>query len=178
MPACLCGCMGVHAPAIATWQSGGGRVNPPPPSHTHTHRICPFLPPPLQFTHPPCSNNWSFSTTRLNWHVAEMAARQGGCMIVDATRKGKRFPVSPPPPGNDTLAASMHAHCGASCGAAWKPLHACTIVCAAACACPLLPLPHPVPSMPSIHMWTGRVHQNNTHLGSSAEPGSGARARA
>ena len=40
------------------------------------------------------SGNWSFSTTRLNWHVAELAARQGGCLIVDATRKGKRFPVS------------------------------------------------------------------------------------
>jgi hypothetical protein len=40
------------------------------------------------------NGNWSFSTTRLNWHVAELAARQGGCIIVDATRKGKRFPVS------------------------------------------------------------------------------------
>lgn len=37
-----------------------------------------------------------FSTTRLNWHVAEIAARRGGCIIVDATRKGKRAPVSIP----------------------------------------------------------------------------------
>jgi hypothetical protein len=40
------------------------------------------------------TGNWSFSTTRLNWHVAELAAHRGGCIIVDATRKGKRFPVS------------------------------------------------------------------------------------
>jgi hypothetical protein len=40
------------------------------------------------------TGNWSFSTTRLNWHVAELAAQRGGCIIVDATRKGKRFPVS------------------------------------------------------------------------------------
>lgn len=39
-------------------------------------------------------NNWSFSTTRLNWNVAELAASRGGVVIVDATRKGKRFPVS------------------------------------------------------------------------------------
>lgn len=38
--------------------------------------------------------NWSFSLNRLNWHVAETAAKQGGLIIVDATRKGKRFPVS------------------------------------------------------------------------------------
>lgn len=41
------------------------------------------------------NGNWSFSCTRLNLHVAEVAARQGGVIIVDATRKGKRFPVSP-----------------------------------------------------------------------------------
>jgi hypothetical protein len=39
-------------------------------------------------------NNCTFSVTRLNWHVAELAAQRGGVIIVDATRKGKRFPVS------------------------------------------------------------------------------------
>ena len=40
-------------------------------------------------------NNWSFSGTRLNVHVAEAAARRGGCVIVDATRSTtKRFPDS------------------------------------------------------------------------------------
>lgn len=39
-------------------------------------------------------NNCNFSVTRLNWHVAELAAQKGGVMVVDATRKGKRFPVS------------------------------------------------------------------------------------
>lgn len=39
-------------------------------------------------------NNCSFSVTRLNWHVAELAAQKGGVIVVDATRKGKRFPVS------------------------------------------------------------------------------------
>lgn len=40
------------------------------------------------------SGNWSFSTTRLNLHVAEAAAAQGGALVVDATRRGKKFPVS------------------------------------------------------------------------------------
>lgn len=37
--------------------------------------------------------NWSFSLTRLNVNVVEWVAKQGGCIIVDATRKGKKFPV-------------------------------------------------------------------------------------
>ena len=37
--------------------------------------------------------NWSFSVTRLNWHIALLAAQKGGCIIVDATRRGKVFPV-------------------------------------------------------------------------------------
>ena len=38
--------------------------------------------------------NWGFSITRLNLHVAHLAACEGGCLIVDATRRGKTFPVS------------------------------------------------------------------------------------
>lgn len=41
------------------------------------------------------SGNWAFSTTRLNMHVAETAASRNGCVIVDATRRGKTFPVRP-----------------------------------------------------------------------------------
>ena len=37
--------------------------------------------------------NWSFSVIRLNWHIALLAAQKGGCIIVDATRRGKVFPV-------------------------------------------------------------------------------------
>ncbi|XP_072985442.1 tRNA A64-2'-O-ribosylphosphate transferase isoform X1 [Typha latifolia] len=40
------------------------------------------------------NNNWSFSTSRLNLHVAQLAGQRGGCIIVDSTRKGKRFPDS------------------------------------------------------------------------------------
>lgn len=40
------------------------------------------------------TNNWSFNTSRLNLHVALLAGQQGGCMIVDSTRKGKWFPDS------------------------------------------------------------------------------------
>ncbi|CAM6015988.1 unnamed protein product [Sphagnum balticum] len=40
------------------------------------------------------NGNWSFSATRLNLHVAFLAAVKGGCIIVDATRNGKRFPDS------------------------------------------------------------------------------------
>ncbi|KAL5572554.1 hypothetical protein UlMin_022151 [Ulmus minor] len=40
------------------------------------------------------TNNLSFNTSRLNLHVAHLAGQKGGCMIVDSTRKGKRFPDS------------------------------------------------------------------------------------
>lgn len=40
------------------------------------------------------TNNWSFSILRLNLHVALLAGQEGGCIIVDSTRKGKRFPDS------------------------------------------------------------------------------------
>ncbi|KAK8938984.1 hypothetical protein KSP39_PZI011700 [Platanthera zijinensis] len=40
------------------------------------------------------ANNWSFSTSRLNLHLAFLAGQRGGCIIVDSTRKGKRFPDS------------------------------------------------------------------------------------
>ncbi|GMH35991.1 hypothetical protein BSKO_03859 [Bryopsis sp. KO-2023] len=36
--------------------------------------------------------NWSFSLVRLNLNVVEWCAAKGGCLIVDATRKGKKFP--------------------------------------------------------------------------------------
>ncbi|GJP63814.1 hypothetical protein CLOP_g20856 [Closterium sp. NIES-67] len=40
------------------------------------------------------TGNWDFSVTRMNLHVANIAARSGGAMIVDATRRGKVFPDS------------------------------------------------------------------------------------
>ncbi|KAH7572699.1 hypothetical protein JRO89_XS04G0291800 [Xanthoceras sorbifolium] len=40
------------------------------------------------------TNNWSFNTSRLNLHVALLAGDKGGCIIVDSTRRGKRFPDS------------------------------------------------------------------------------------
>ncbi|XP_022158493.1 uncharacterized protein C3F10.06c isoform X2 [Momordica charantia] len=40
------------------------------------------------------TNNCSFSTSRLNLHVALLAGQMGGCIIVDSTRRGKRFPDS------------------------------------------------------------------------------------
>ena len=40
------------------------------------------------------AGNWSFSLIRLNLHVALQAAAAGGCFVVDATRRGKTFPVS------------------------------------------------------------------------------------
>ena len=39
------------------------------------------------------AGNWSFSLIRLNLHVALQAAAAGGCFVVDATRRGKTFPV-------------------------------------------------------------------------------------
>ncbi|GAB5369525.1 hypothetical protein AAMO2058_001412200 [Amorphochlora amoebiformis] len=40
------------------------------------------------------SNHWDFSLNRLNLRVAEEALKYGGCIIVDSTRKGKKFPDS------------------------------------------------------------------------------------
>ncbi|XP_062229010.1 tRNA A64-2'-O-ribosylphosphate transferase isoform X3 [Phragmites australis] len=40
------------------------------------------------------AGNWSFSTSRLNLHLALLAGERGGCIIVDSTRRGKRFPDS------------------------------------------------------------------------------------
>ena len=36
---------------------------------------------------------WAFSLTRLNLHLARLAAHEGGVLVVDATRRGKTFPV-------------------------------------------------------------------------------------
>lgn len=40
------------------------------------------------------TNNLSFNTSRLNLHLALLAGQTGGCIVVDSTRKGKRFPDS------------------------------------------------------------------------------------
>lgn len=37
--------------------------------------------------------SWTFSLTRLNLSAALLAAQEGGVLIVDATRRGKTFPV-------------------------------------------------------------------------------------
>jgi hypothetical protein len=39
------------------------------------------------------SGQWSFSLTRLNLNVAAAVSEAGGCIIVDATRRGKTFPA-------------------------------------------------------------------------------------
>ena len=38
--------------------------------------------------------HWAFSVTRLNLHLLDILSSHGGLAIVDATRKGKRFPVA------------------------------------------------------------------------------------
>ncbi|KAI8925018.1 tRNA A64-2'-O-ribosylphosphate transferase [Entophlyctis helioformis] len=35
---------------------------------------------------------WDFNLRRLNYHILAFIAQHGGCIIVDITRKGKRFP--------------------------------------------------------------------------------------
>lgn len=40
------------------------------------------------------TGNWGFSTTRLNINVLKSAIQHGGAFIIDATKRGKRFPVS------------------------------------------------------------------------------------
>lgn len=37
--------------------------------------------------------NWNFSCVRLNLQVAKACSEHGGCIIIDATRRGKTFPV-------------------------------------------------------------------------------------
>ena len=38
--------------------------------------------------------HWAFSVTRLNLHLLDILSSRDGLAIVDATRKGKRFPVA------------------------------------------------------------------------------------
>ena len=45
------------------------------------------------------AGNWSFSLIRLSLHVALQAGSAGGCFVVDATRRGKTFPVRSSCPG-------------------------------------------------------------------------------
>ncbi|KAG7569931.1 Rit1 DUSP-like domain [Arabidopsis thaliana x Arabidopsis arenosa] len=40
------------------------------------------------------TNNLSFNTSRLNLHLSLLVGEKGGCIIIDSTRKGKRFPDS------------------------------------------------------------------------------------
>ena len=37
-------------------------------------------------------SQWKFSLSRINLHIAKLAAEKGGCIIVDSTRRGKKFP--------------------------------------------------------------------------------------
>ncbi|KAF2114903.1 initiator tRNA phosphoribosyl transferase-domain-containing protein [Lophiotrema nucula] len=37
-------------------------------------------------------NEWSFNLRRLNLHILDLVARDGGCVIVDSTRRGKSMP--------------------------------------------------------------------------------------
>jgi tRNA A64-2'-O-ribosylphosphate transferase len=69
-------------------------------------------------------NNCNFSTTRLNWHVAELAAQKGGVMVVDATRKGKRFPVSPCAAGTQAVVGVAAAVAAAAAWSKLKAMHA------------------------------------------------------
>ncbi|KAF2074401.1 hypothetical protein CYY_004297 [Polysphondylium violaceum] len=38
--------------------------------------------------------NWSFSTNRLNLHLLDIISKHNGCIIIDSTRKGKKYPDS------------------------------------------------------------------------------------
>ena len=38
------------------------------------------------------TSQWKFSSSRINLHVAQLAAQKDGCVIVDSTRRGKKFP--------------------------------------------------------------------------------------
>lgn len=94
--------------------------------------------------------NWSFSCTRLNLHTAILAAREGGCLIVDATRRGKTFPVS---------------HSAVPLLGPFLP-RACAFVSCAVFTC--------------VHKFihgcmshTGCLHKDSAHLGSRAQQGSG-----
>ncbi|CAE7764294.1 unnamed protein product, partial [Symbiodinium microadriaticum] len=51
------------------------------------------------------TGQWTFNYTRLNLHVAKLAAESGGCVIVDSTRKAdKRFP--------DSMSGTIPVWCG------------------------------------------------------------------
>ena len=83
----------VGLPCYANLRAGLWHVAPPPDAAATSAT---GAPPPV----PTCyfkstdghHGNWKFSTTRLNLHVAQAAARAGGAVVVDATRRGKTFP--------------------------------------------------------------------------------------
>ena len=76
---------------------------PPFPRLANLHCGAWYLPPSPSSPHPSTCYfkssdshcyHWTFSLTRCNPHVIELCGRQGGVLIVDATRQGKRFPDS------------------------------------------------------------------------------------
>jgi tRNA A64-2'-O-ribosylphosphate transferase len=80
---------------------------------------------------------WRFSTIRLNLHVLEACCEHGGCIIVDATKRGKSFPVRCVRcPG---LNHFMLLQPGDTCGCAACFQHA-TCMCTSRCGRPHVPI--------------------------------------
>ena len=76
---------------------------PPYPRLANLHCGAWYLPPSLCLQQPSTCYfkssdshcyHWTFSVTRCNPHVIDLCGREGGVLIVDATRMGKRFPDS------------------------------------------------------------------------------------
>ncbi|KAL2917022.1 tRNA A64-2'-O-ribosylphosphate transferase [Polyrhizophydium stewartii] len=63
------------------------------------------------------TGKWDFNLRRLNIHLLLFAAQQGGCVLVDVTRKGKRFP--------DALAKTVPLWCAVInvAVARWRSAH-------------------------------------------------------
>ena len=74
-------------PVLANLRCGSWYV-PPLPVPSPTASTCYFKSSDAHCLH------WTFSPLRLNGHVAALCAERGGVVIVDSTRKGKRFPDS------------------------------------------------------------------------------------
>ena len=93
------------------------------------------------------NGHWSFSLTRLNFHVVELALSRGGVCIVDATRRGKCFPVR--------LLASIGME--SSCfGYSYINMHRFSLM-------------FHMQSKVSIHSIVGCVEQDDTYMGCCCE---------
>ena len=83
-----CGGVGLGGEEGEEWEQAGcvtANYPPPPPPPSHPSTLL-YVYKQSTDGH---SGQWAFSSTRLNLHLALAAAKAGGAIVVDSTRRGK-----------------------------------------------------------------------------------------